>query len=186
MFTFSMFPRNLAEMEEPRMATHENLLATVNALELAKLSRPDAWQTMPYKNRHGIWGTFVRFWNGGLYHMISVHNCSSLLTPSKLAYLIKGIESIDEFRFGIYANRKDVPGFYATAKSTHMLDGSVDHWFMIARSPEKNYVQILQNKRFLSEEEKDLIPYLESARCTMSYFLDQGNHNLSVKTELRA
>jgi len=126
------------------------------------------WQPTHYQNRRGIWGTCVRFWNAYVHHMISVHNCSSVLAPSTLAYLIKGIESIDELRFGIYANKKDVPGFYATAKSAHMLDGSKDHWFMIVRTPEKNFAEILRDKSTLSEEEQDLLPYLESADNTTS------------------
>jgi hypothetical protein len=91
-----------------------------------------------------------------------VHNCSRVFTPSELAYLIKGIESIDEPRFGIYANQKNVPGFYATARSTRELDGSVDHWFMIARSPERNFAQIMRRKSFMSEEEEAVLSYLES------------------------
>jgi hypothetical protein len=110
--------------------------------------------------------------------MISVHNCSIVLAPSTLAYLIKGIESIDELRFGIYANKKGIPGFYAAAKSAHTLDGSNDHWIMIARTPERDFAQILRGKRALSEEEEDLLTYLESADNAtdrlMTNFLPSG------------
>jgi hypothetical protein len=141
---------------------NENLLATVNALRSSRLKRPGAWEPSPYRNRRLVWGTCVSFWNADQYHMISVHNCSSVLTPSILAFLIEGIESIDELRFGVYANQKNIPGFYATARSTRALDGSLDHWFMIARSPERNFAQIMRGKTFMSEDEQDVLSYLES------------------------
>ena len=165
-------------MEGTKLSTHPNLFATVVALEWAEQARPELWRPMPYQNRRGIRGTSVRFWNAPVHHMISVHNCSSLLTPSIVAYLVKGIESIDELRFGIYANKKDIPGFYAAAKSAHTLDGSNDHWIMIARTPERDFAQILRGKRALSEEEEDLLTYLESADNAtdrlMTNFLPSG------------
>jgi len=145
------------------MVTNENLLATVDALASPRLERPGAWDPRPYPNRRGVWGQYVRFWDAYQYHMISVHNCSCVLTPSKLAYIIEGIESIDDSRFGVYANEKGVPGFYATAKSTRALDESTNHWFMIARSPERNFSRILRAKSRLSEEGQDVLSYFETA-----------------------
>jgi hypothetical protein len=141
---------------------NENLIATAEALGSPRLERMGAWDPQPYRNRRKIWGICVRFWNAGQHHMISVHNCSRVLTPSELVYLIKGIESIDEPRFGIYSNRKNVLGFYASARSTRAFDGSVDHWFMIARSTERNFAQIMRRKTSMSEEEQSVISYLES------------------------
>lgn len=145
------------------MSTHPNLLATVAALEWAARQRQEFWQPISYTNRHGVRGMCARFWHGPVYHMVSVHNCATTLKPLDLAYLVSGIELIDESRFGIYANKNDTPGFYATAKSTRLLDWSNDHWFMISRTPEMNFAEILENKRTLSEEEQDLLPYLENA-----------------------
>jgi hypothetical protein len=141
---------------------NENLIATVNALASPRLERMSTWDPFPYVNRRGVWGRCVRFWNAYQHHMISVHNCSRAFTPSELAYLIEGIESIDGLRLGIYANRKDVPGFYATARSTRALDGLFDHWFMIARSPERDFAQIMRKKTSMSEEERAVLSYLES------------------------
>ncbi len=156
------------------MATHENLLATVEALGARWLEQPGVWDPRHYQNRREVWGLYVGFWHAYQHHMISVHNCSRVLTPSELAYLVEGIEFIDEFRFGGYATKKEVLGFYATAQSTRELDGSKNHWFMIARSPERNFSQIarsaersfsriLRAKSLLSEEEQDVLTYLETA-----------------------
>jgi hypothetical protein len=141
---------------------NENLIATAEALRSPRLERTGAWDPYPYVNSRGVWGRCVRFWNAYQHHMISVHNCSRVFTPSELAYAIKGIETIDDPHFGIYANQKNVPGFYATARSTRALDGSVDHWFMIARSSERNFAQIMRRKIFISEEEQSVLSYLES------------------------
>ena len=130
----------------------------------------DAWQPMPYMNRRGVWGMHVGFWHAYQYHAISVHNCPHIISASKLAHLISGIESIDDCRFGIFANKKDILGFYATAKSTYSFEGSCDHWFMISRSPEKYFARILQLKTSLSEEEQDLLCYLESRENKKFYF----------------
>jgi hypothetical protein len=104
----------------------------------------------------------VGFWHACHYHTISVNDCQSALNASELAYLIRGIQEIDEFRYGIYANGKNVPGFYATAQSTRTFDGSQDHWYMIGYSPERNFAQVLRQKRCLTAEEEDLLAYLES------------------------
>jgi hypothetical protein len=93
--------------------------------------------------------------------MISIHNLNSFLGPRQVANLIEGIESIDEFRWGIYANGKNIPGFYASAQSTRAVDGTRDHWYMVARSPEKNFARLLSLKRNPSDEERDIISYLE-------------------------
>jgi|ERR1700722_2302241 len=142
---------------------NENLIATAEALGSPRLERTGTWDPNPYMNKRGVWGICVRFWNAYQHHMISVHNCSRMLSPPELACLIEGIESIDESRFGVYANRKNVLGFYATARSTRALDGSIDHWFMISRSPERNFAQIMRRKTSMSEEEQSVLSYLESA-----------------------
>ena len=108
-----------------------NLIATAEALNLAPLTK---WHPNFYPNRRGVWGMWVQFWQAGIYHMISIHNCSTILRPREIAELIEGIESIDEFRWGIYMNGKNVPGFYASARSGRLLSGSTDHWYMIARA----------------------------------------------------
>ena len=140
------------------MATNENLLATVDALRHVN---PRFWEPAPYQNRKGVWGMRFHFRQAYQYHFISVHNCAQCLQPSRLADVISGIEIIDESLWGLYANAKDVPGFYATARSTRTFDKSFDHWFMIGRSPESHFSSLLRGKARLSEEEIDLLRYLE-------------------------
>jgi hypothetical protein len=96
--------------------------------------------------------------------MISIHNCETVPSPSELSELLRGIESIDECHWGVYVNSKDVPGFYASARSLLELNGSTNHWYMIARSPERHFARLLKQKRNLSEDEQDIISYLERSK----------------------
>jgi hypothetical protein len=138
---------------------HENLKATVEALQ--SLSERVTWQPMPYVNRKGVWGMKFNFWSSGSYHFISVHNCERHFSPAGLAVYIDMIESLQEERWGFYGNRSAVLGFYATAKSSKPFDGSSDHWFMVARSNERNFLRLLRQKQRLTEEEVDLIEYFD-------------------------
>jgi hypothetical protein len=139
----------------------DNLIATVEAL---KSIRQQKWLPEPYPNRRGVWGASVVFWNAGQWHMISVHNCETVIYPSDVIKLIEGINSIDDARWGFYTNQDGVPGFYASARSSAIFNRSADHWVMIARSPERSLAKMLRQKRTLSEDEVDLILYLERAR----------------------
>lgn len=144
------------------MPTHQNLLVTINALESLESGNASAWQPSYYRNRRGVRSMYVGFWNGRRYHTISVHNCQRTLPASELAYLIGGIELIDERRYGIYADTKNIPGFYATARSTRTFDASLNHWYMIGHSCALDFAEILGQKKSLSVEEEDLLKYLES------------------------
>jgi len=166
--------------------THENLHATIAALQSSWLKNEKIWKPDFYQNQKRVWGTCVTFASYSQHHMISVHNCTRPLTPSGLAFLIEGIETLDEFRFGIYANKKYLLGFYATAKSTRPLDGSTDHWFMIARSPEKAFAKILRGKRFLSDEEQSLLPYLESRENTFALARANDSRGYGIYPRRRA
>jgi hypothetical protein len=137
-----------------------NLIATSDALKLVSCEK---WHQDFYPNRHSIWGMWAQFWQAGIYHMISIHNCSTALHPRQVAALIEGIESIDEARWGAYGNSNGVPGFYASARSSLSLEGSTNHWYMISRSPERNFRRMLRMKRNLKEEEADLVSYLDLA-----------------------
>jgi hypothetical protein len=138
-----------------------NLIATKVALEAVSATK---WEPVPYANRKGIWGCYVCFWNAGQWHMISVHNCEAVIYPTDVIRLIEGINSIEDGHCGFYTNRDGVPGFYASARSSSIFDGSAGHWIMIARSPERNFATVLRQKRTLSEDEADLILYLERAK----------------------
>jgi hypothetical protein len=135
-----------------------NLIATKVALEAVSARR---WDPMPYQNRRGVWGRYVCFWDAGQWHMISVHNFEAPINPSDVIKLIEGINSIEDARWGFYTSRDGVPGFYASARSSAIFNGSAGHWVMIARSPERNLARMLRQKRTLSEDEVDLILYLE-------------------------
>jgi hypothetical protein len=137
-----------------------NLIATTEAL---KLIAREKWHQDSYRNRRGVWGIWAHFWQAGIHHMISIHSCSRLLPPREIAGLIEGIEVIDESHWGVYLNGKDIPGFYASARSHHLLEGSTDHWYMISRSPERNFRRLLRMKKNLKEEEADLVSYLDLA-----------------------
>ncbi|MGA2251794.1 hypothetical protein [Terracidiphilus sp.] len=140
---------------------HENLLATHEALKSVRLTK---WEPAHYRNRYEVWGVYLSFWNAGVWHMISVHNCDTTVQPNDVMKLIAGIDVIDDDHWGIYANGKDVPGFYASARSICMFNGTTNHWIMIARSPERNFGRLLKQKRHKTAEEIDLISYLERAK----------------------
>ena len=139
------------------MKTHENLLATVEALRSV---REAVWQPLPYENRKGDWGMYFGFWFGEIFHGLSVHSYYESASPRKLAHLVEGIERIDEEKWGIYANRKDVPGFYATGQSER-LPG---HWFMIGRSKAGDYSWLLRQKSRLTEDEAGVLEYFDRRR----------------------
>jgi hypothetical protein len=111
----------------------EALLATKRALE--SIQRQD-WIAESYCNRRGLRGVLVRFFYAGQHHKISIHNCENLPEPAELAEVIAGIRHLNERKSGIYVNGRYVQGFYATARSPRLLDGSQDHWYMICRSHE--------------------------------------------------
>ena len=138
---------------------HANLIATVQALR--SVGESARWQPTPYVNRKGVWGMKFNFWSSGSYHFISVHNCERYFSPTELAIYLDMIEFLQEERWGIYGNRSAVLGLYATAKSAKPFDGSLDHWFMIARSNERNFLRLLRQKQRLTEEELDLIEYFD-------------------------
>jgi hypothetical protein len=140
---------------------HENLIATAEAL---KLVNPRNWTPEPYQNRRGIWGIWVVFWNAYQFHMISVHNCPVVLRPKDALELIEGVEVIDDAHWGIYLNQKGMPGFYACARSTRVFNGSTDHWIMIGRSPERKFLWLLNQKRYWSQDEVDLIRYMDRGK----------------------
>jgi hypothetical protein len=135
-----------------------NHIATKVALEAVSARK---WEPVPYENKKGVWGYYVHFWHAHQYHMISVHNWGKPLEPRQLSELIGRIESIDECRWGIYLNDKQVPGYYATARSAGSPDDRLEHWIMIARSPERRFSLLIRQKSRLSDEEEDLISYLE-------------------------
>jgi len=112
---------------------HKNLQITKDALELI---RPEDLALRHYCNGCGTPGVTVQFWHAGQYHTIAIHNFRSRPEPAHLAEAIGGIRVIDERKMGTYVSRKYTPGFYATARSTYPLNGSTDHWYIIARSHE--------------------------------------------------
>lgn len=139
------------------MTTHENLLATAEAL---KSAREEAWQPRPYPNKNRVWGVSFRFWSGGHYHFISVHNCDRYPSFLELAHAVEGIETLDDERWGIYENSKRVPGFYATAKSTRTFDQIRNRWYMISRSDQRNFIELLHRRCAESEYDHELEDYL--------------------------
>jgi hypothetical protein len=136
---------------------NENLLATIEAVKNSNYLR---WKRTPYQNRQDVWGWHFSFWYAYSYHLISIHNCPTWPSQRSIADAIEGIEAILETKWGVYANKKIVPGFYATARSTRPIDGCIDHWFMIGRSAEKNFRSLLLCKSSLEPEEEDILQYL--------------------------
>lgn len=128
------------------MTTHEYVLPILSAL-----GDPDKldWQVKSYENEFGVPGKYVGFRYGGQHHFISVHNCQTSFSPTELAHALSGIEVIKDIRRGVYTNKVGVPGLYATARSTRSFDESLDHWFMIRRSAERDPSLLAIRRRLL-------------------------------------
>jgi len=142
------------------MAINENLLATIDAVESLGQRIRQNWNPLPYRNRHDVWGRYLYFRGAEIHTSISISNCEQQISPEDVLYLLRGIKVIEEDRWGGYLNNKCVPGFYATAHSSHTLNGK-SHWLMISRSPDYRMLTILKRKPFLTEREQDLVQFLE-------------------------
>lgn len=111
----------------------DRLQPTIEALESTK-SRGWIWGF--YQNRRGVTGVWILLSYAGQFQKICVHNCRQRPEPDELAEAIKGIKQLDEDHTWIYENRRGLPGFSTTARSTVPLQGSTSHAFMISRSHE--------------------------------------------------
>jgi hypothetical protein len=146
---------------------HENLKATIEAV---RDSNPSRWRKTPYENKWDRWGWHFQFPYGDLWHFVSVHNCEALPNRESLAHAIEGIEDIPDGRFGGFENKRcSRRGYYATAWSPRVLDGRLDHWFMIGRSWKKKIESaeteirsLLLQKSLRKPEEEYLLKYLSS------------------------
>lgn len=137
--------------------THPDLRATTAAIHNTSFDR---WSRTPYSNRFDVWGWHFEFWHALQYHSISIHNWPGRPTKGLIAFAIDGIEVISKDKCGYYQNGKGIPGFYATARSTRAIDGSLDHWYMIGRSAERGVHSLLSRKLKLEQEEIDLLDYV--------------------------
>jgi hypothetical protein len=105
-------------------------------LEAVESTRSRNWTWDSYRNRRGVPGVWILISYAGQFHRISIHNCPRRPEPEELTDVIKGIKQLDSDRTWFYENRRGLPGFSTTARSTVPFQGSASRAVMISRSHE--------------------------------------------------